>query len=108
MTGRAPEVPAEPRERLGRLKSMNKHLSAIVPLALTLWLAAGCAALSTDAPPRQPAAVGRIAVIDGSEGFILAEFPTGPMMISMDKRDLGRYVNGGEIKIDSFGRPLFN
>ena len=86
---------------------MNKHLAAIVPLGLTLWLAAGCAALSTEAPPRQPAAVGRIDVIDGHEGFIIAEFPTGRMMIGIDKRDLGRYVSGGEIRIDSFGRPLF-
>jgi hypothetical protein len=88
--------------------SMNRHPLATVPLAMCLWLAVGCAAIRTEAPAPQAAAVGRVAVIDTTEGFILAEFPTGRMMIGLDKREMGHYVNGGEIRIDSFGRPLFN
>lgn len=54
----------------------------------------------------EAAAVGRIEIVEGSEGFIIAEFPKGRMLIGMDKRELWRYQPGDEIRIDSFGRPL--
>lgn len=86
---------------------MGSRPTAIVPLAAALWLAVGCAAIRNEAPPSQAAAVGRVDVVDATEGFILAEFPSGRMMIGLDKREIGHWVSGDEIRIDSFGRPLF-
>lgn len=100
---------SEPRQRLERLIGMIRQPVAIVPLALTLWLAVGCAALRTGAPPFQVAATGRVSIVDATEGFILAEFPGGSWrMIALDKREIGRYTTGDPISIDSFGRPLVN
>jgi hypothetical protein len=55
---------------------------------------------------RQEAAVGRITDIDANHGYAIAEFPNGRMFVSMDKRDLGKYIVGDDLRIDSFGRPL--
>jgi len=55
----------------------------------------------------QPAAdVGRIYIIDGNEGFVIAEFPNGQRLINVDKRHLWLYRVGDEIRVDTFGRPL--
>ncbi len=81
-------------------------MAAASVLALVAALVAGCAT-SRIPPPRPPGATaGRIAFIDGTEGIVTADFPTGRMVIGMDKRELWHYAPGDEIWIDSYGRPL--
>jgi hypothetical protein len=52
------------------------------------------------------AAVGRIVDLDGNHGYAIVEFPNGRMFVTMDKRDMGKFIVGDELRIDSFGRPL--
>ena len=76
-------------------------------VALIALAAAGCGALA--APPADEsrvAAVGRIADMDVNHGYVIAEFPTGRMFVTMDKREMGRYRVGDALRVDSFGRPL--
>jgi len=72
-------------------------------LVLAVALAAGCAAAG---PPREPAAVGRVEIVDGREGYIHAVFPQGRTTIFVDKRELWKYAPGDEIAVDSAGRPI--
>lgn len=68
-------------------------------------LSTGCGAAV--ARERQPAAaVGRIEVIDLWGSFVIADFPEGRRLISIDMRELTLYRNGDEIRIDEAGRPL--
>jgi len=74
-------------------------------LALAIGSCIGCAGLA-DWPAPQVADVGRVEFKDINEGYIVATFPRGPVIIAMDKREMGHYIPGDEIRIDSFGRPL--
>ena len=67
---------------------------------------AGCALTSTGTDDSRVAAVGRITDLDASHGFAIVEFPTGRMLVTIDKRDLGRYIVGDDLRIDTYGRPL--
>ena len=77
-------------------------LFVLLPLCL-----AACA-LTAPAPSddARVAAVGRIVDIDANHGFAIVEFPTHRMFITLDKRDLGKFIVGDEMRVDSFGRPL--
>jgi hypothetical protein len=70
-------------------------------LALLLIGAAAASALADE----QPLEVGRVLVIDGCEAYVIAEFPSGQRLIYVGKFNLWRYREGGEIRIDAFGRP---
>lgn len=65
---------------------------------------AGSARAAED-PASREIATGRVVEIDEYHGFLVAEFPSGRLTISVDKRELGRYILGDLIRIDSFGRP---
>ena len=78
---------------------------------LFVLLAPGClpgagSALAAEEPASREAAVGRVVGIEVNHGFLIAEFPTGRMFVGMDKPELGSYIVGDEIRIDTFGRPL--
>jgi hypothetical protein len=76
----------------------------VVSIVLAALLGAGC---TLAAPQQQPAAAtGRITHIGFDHGYIIATFPDGPRTITVDHRDLERYSVGGEIGLDSAGRPL--
>ena len=68
----------------------------------------GCAALAPGPSDEgRVAAVGRITDMDANHGYAIVEFPNGNrMFVTMDKRDMGHYIVGDELRIDSFGRPL--
>jgi len=65
-------------------------------------------ALPAPAPLDQSrvAAVGRISDIEAQHGYVVVQFPNGPMNVSIDKRLLDNYRVGDQIAIDSYGRPL--
>ena len=74
-------------------------------------LATACAtetrsALTAEDPTSREVAVGRVVEIEGRRSYLVAEFPSGRLTIAMDRRELGRYLLGDLIRIDSFGRPL--
>ena len=50
--------------------------------------------------------VGRITDLDVNHGYAIVEFPTGRMFVNIDKRDMGKYIVGDDLRIDSYGRPL--
>jgi hypothetical protein len=52
------------------------------------------------------AAAGRIEVIEGNHGYVIAVFPSGRLVINVGQRELGHYRVGDEIRIDGAGRPL--
>jgi hypothetical protein len=66
---------------------------------------AACAATVPDDEARV-AAVGRVVDIDVNHGYLIADFGGGRMFITVDKRDLGKFIVGDEIRVDAFGRPL--
>ena len=76
----------------------------IVLMVLGAPLMAACAATPDD--DARVAAVGRVADIDVNHGYLIAEFPNGRMFVSIDKRDLGKFIIGDEIRVDNFNRPL--
>ena len=49
--------------------------------------------------------VGRVMVIDGCEGYVIAAFPSGQRLVYVGKQSVWRYQVGDEIRVDSFGRP---
>jgi len=83
---------------------MKTRLPLVVLLVL-LALSSG-SALAAEDPASREAAVGRVVDIAVEHGFLIAEFPTGRMFVGMDKREIGSYRIGDEIRIDTFGRPL--
>lgn len=83
---------------------MNVLGRALVLLALGVTACASLAPTGSD--DARVAAVGRITDIDANHGYTIVEFPTGHMFVNLDKRDLGKYVVGDELRIDSYGRPL--
>ena len=82
---------------------MNVNRSLRVALMLVLLDAGPALAAQHD---RQEAAVGRIVDLDANHGYVIVEFPNGRTFVSMDKRDMGKYVVGDDLRIESFGRPL--
>ena len=66
----------------------------------------GCTLTAPAPDDARVAAVGRIADLDVNHGYAIVEFPNGRMFVTLDKRDLGKFVVGDELRIDSFGRPL--
>ena len=87
---------------------MNNNLQlARLPLLLaSACLLGACAAPGADVPTSREAAVGRVVGIEVNHGYLIAEFPNGRMNVAADKRELGWYIVGDQIRIDSFGRPL--
>ena len=83
---------------------MNKGLPLV--LLLVLLASAFGPAFAADDPTSREVAVGRVVEIQVKHGFLIAEFPTRRMFVGMDKRELGSYIVGDEIRIDSVGRPL--
>jgi hypothetical protein len=77
-------------------------------LALSAAVAVGaCASASVgNDDSSRVAAVGRVEGIEAQHGYLTAMFPTGRAIVSMDKREIGHYFVGDEIRIDSYGRPL--
>ena len=82
---------------------MNSSLRVALVLVL---LGAGVGPAPAAQHDRQEAAVGRIVDVDANHGYVIAEFPNGRMFVSIDKRDMGKYIVGDDLRIDSFGRPL--
>jgi hypothetical protein len=82
---------------------MNSLLRVALVLAL---LGVGVGPALAAQHDGQEAAVGRIVDIDANHGYVIAEFPNGRKFVSMDKRDMGKYIVGDDLRIDSFGRPL--
>jgi len=82
-----------------------RRAAAVGLIVVIGLLGAGCGVAA--AQERQHSvAVGRIAVIDVYDGFVIADFPEGRRLISIDMRELAHYRNGDEIRIDQAGRPL--
>jgi hypothetical protein len=84
----------------------NPMRSRMTCLVLAGALLGGCAATTTTPAPVPAAAVGRVLLIDAFAGTIRADFGGRETVITLDKRELGAYAPGDEIRIDSFGRPL--
>lgn len=76
-----------------------------VALVLVL-LGAGVGPVPAAQHDGQEAAVGRIVFMEYLHGYVVVDFPNGRMNVAMDKREMGQYVAGDDIRIDSFGRPL--
>jgi hypothetical protein len=49
--------------------------------------------------------VGRIIDMEYHHGYVVVQFPTRRMYVTMDKREMGQYAVGDEISLDTFGRP---
>ena len=79
--------------------------SVRVALVLVL-LGAGVGPAPAAQHDGQEAAVGRIVLLEANHGFAVVEFPNGRMNVAMDRREMGQYIVGDELRIDSFGRPL--
>jgi hypothetical protein len=79
-----------------------RWLLALVALTFT------ACAMPAAAPIDQSrvAAVGRISDIEVQHGYLVVEFPSGRMNVSIDKRLLEHYRVGDQLAIDSYGRPL--
>ena len=86
-------------------KGSSLSLRLVVLGAALLGSACASASVGQDDSSRV-AAVGKIEGIEASHGYVTAMFPTGRAIISMDKREIGQYIIGDEIRIDSYGRPL--
>ena len=91
----------------GRRRRTVRSVIAIMLLGGTLGSAvAGCALAPAETDDSRVAAVGRITDIDAHHGYAIVEFPSGRMFVTLDKRDIGRFVVGDELRVDSYGRPL--
>jgi hypothetical protein len=79
-----------------------------VALVVLLPLAGAACALTTpsSSDDARVAAVGRVVDIDPNHGYAIVKFPTHTMFVTLDKRDLGKFIVGDEMRVDSFGRAL--
>ena len=84
---------------------MKRALRTVL-VVLGAMSVAGCALTASAPDDARVAAVGRITDLDVNHGYAIVEFPNGRMFVTLDKRDLGKYTVGDELRIDSFGRPL--
>ena len=88
--------------RTGRVTGL-----VIVAVAVLGTALAGCALTGAEPDGSRVAATGRITDIDNHHGYAIVEFPAGNrMFVHIDKRDLGKFIVGDELRVDSFGRPL--
>jgi hypothetical protein len=71
--------------------------------AAVVLLTAGCAGAVA---AQDDFTVGRIVDMEPNHGYVVVQFANGRMNVTMDKRNMGQYIVGDEIRIDSFGRPL--
>ena len=78
----------------------------LLPLGVTVFLVACAMPAGPVIDKSRVAAVGRVTDIEVQHGYLIVQFPTGSMNVSVDKRALERYRIGDELYIDSFGRPL--
>jgi Glycosyltransferase like family 2 len=90
----------------GKTDRVLKPGAALGLILLSGWLQAGCGVAVAQEGQRPSAAVGRVAVIDTHDSIIIAEFPEGRRLITIDMRELPHYAPGDEIRIDQAGRPL--
>jgi hypothetical protein len=81
-------------------------LTVLLVLAASGSVACLGPTLAAEAPASGQVFGGRVVDIQVDHGFLIAEFPSGRMFVGMDKRELGSYIIGDEIRIDTFGRPL--
>jgi len=93
-------MPGRPGPAAGK---MTSEVLGMMRLALGLLVLLVATAPALAAAP--PVEIGLIYVIDVGHSFVLADFPEGRRLINIDRRDLWRYRVGGEIRVDSFGRP---
>ncbi len=87
---------------------MNNSLQlARFPLLLaSACLLGAYAAPAAGVAASREAAVGRVVGVEVNHGDLIAEFPDVRMNVAADKRELGWYIVGDQIRIDRFGRPL--
>jgi hypothetical protein len=86
------------------MKTWTTALAAVL-------LAISCApALAGGANPAADLVVGRVTVVDPRAGTVIVEFPSGPMRLNPDQRDLDRFVfyQGKELVFDQAMRPQWN
>jgi hypothetical protein len=89
----------------GRTRQATK--SVIVAVVVLGSALAGCALTAAEPDSSRVAATGRITDIDPNHGYAIVEFsPGNRMFVNMDKRELGQFIVGDEIRVDTFGRPL--
>ena len=90
---------------MGRMSTRSALARCLLALAALVLVAC---AMPPPAPidTRGAAAVGRITDIEVQHGFLVVQFPNGPMNVSVDMRALERYRVGDQLAIDSYGRPL--
>jgi hypothetical protein len=84
-------------------------MTRVLSVVLVAWAALsvmGCAMTADAQDDSRVAAVGRIVDLDHNHGYAIVEFPNGRMFVTMDKRDMGKFIVGDDLRIDSFGRPL--
>jgi hypothetical protein len=70
---------------------------AMVALGAVLAVGGGPAAAEDE--------VGRIIDMEYHHGYVVVQFPSRRMYVTMDKREMGQYIVGDEIWLDTFGRP---
>jgi hypothetical protein len=76
-------------------------------VAVTILSLAACALTApVPADDARVAAVGRIVDLDPNHGYAIVQFPTHRMFVTMDKREMGKFIVGDEMRVDTFGRPL--
>ena len=84
------------------MERMRRLVLGLGAMAATV----GCAATVPVRDDSRVAEVGRITDIDAQHGYAIVQFANGRMFVTMDKRELGHYIVGDELRVDSFGRPI--
>jgi hypothetical protein len=90
------------------METMHRSLRVALVLALLAAAAVAGGAAATVAGQDDPhVAVGRVVDIEVHHSYVVVEFANGGRMnVGMDRREMGQYAVGDEIRIDTFGRPL--
>lgn len=77
------------------------------PLALMLGLLAGGCATTTAPPSAGPDVIHAVVTyLDPYDHYLVAEWPGGRTLVSLDPRQMDRYRVGSEIILDGWRRPL--
>ena len=88
---------------------MNGRRRVVVGVLLGLAIVptlSGCALTAAEPDDSRVAEVGRIVDVDAQHSYAIVEFANRRMFVNLDKRDLGKYLVGDELRVDSYGRPL--